>query len=326
MRRLDISAKLWRRLVAQVELPEPLEEPEEEEAAPVEEEDHFEEPPPPPTSQPVPVPEGFFAITCPAGVGPGTVLQVASPSGTVLQVAVPGGVGPGMQFFVRDQPPPPPRPPSPPPQPRVRRRPPTPEASTEEEEDSEEEDGIFLFRTSRDGHIKDEECKSTKRARKKFRKKKNKGQSCVWTKDGEVVKTCGDDKAVTFLIGCAFGQEKCGLGPLEDSGDDLRGGRAVVTTTRVAAAPRLGTTRVAAAKRGSGDADRPRRRRRRGTGRGSFRGDGGGSRRGSFRGDGVAAARTACRPRAGASSSRTRTRRTSRATRATMATTTSGTF
>ena len=35
----------------------------------------------------------MMAVTCPAGVVPGQMLQITSPSGAPMQVAVPAGVG-----------------------------------------------------------------------------------------------------------------------------------------------------------------------------------------------------------------------------------------
>ena len=35
----------------------------------------------------------MMSVTCPAGVAPGQMLQITSPSGAQMQVAVPAGVG-----------------------------------------------------------------------------------------------------------------------------------------------------------------------------------------------------------------------------------------
>ena len=46
-------------------------------------------------------PATMMAVTVPAGVAPGTALQVTAPSGQTLQVAVPRGLGPGQVFQVQ---------------------------------------------------------------------------------------------------------------------------------------------------------------------------------------------------------------------------------
>ena len=43
----------------------------------------------------------LMAVTCPAGAGAGTAVQIQGPSGALFQVAVPAGVGPGMTFHVQ---------------------------------------------------------------------------------------------------------------------------------------------------------------------------------------------------------------------------------
>ena len=42
-----------------------------------------------------------MAVMCPAGCGPGTLLQVQTPAGQLLQVGVPPGVMPGEQFTMQ---------------------------------------------------------------------------------------------------------------------------------------------------------------------------------------------------------------------------------
>uniref|UniRef100_A0A7S0A3X2 Uncharacterized protein n=1 Tax=Pyrodinium bahamense TaxID=73915 RepID=A0A7S0A3X2_9DINO len=49
----------------------------------------------PSPSQPV-----HFAVICPAGVGPGSLVQAQAPDGRVVQVQVPDGIAPGQQFAV----------------------------------------------------------------------------------------------------------------------------------------------------------------------------------------------------------------------------------
>ena len=43
----------------------------------------------------------MMAVVCPAGCGPGMLLQVQTPAGQLVQVNVPPGVMPGQQFTLQ---------------------------------------------------------------------------------------------------------------------------------------------------------------------------------------------------------------------------------
>ena len=59
------------------------------------------------TAQPAqPMPQAMpgpplMAVTCPAGAGAGSAVQIQAPGGTPFQVGVPVGVGPGQTFHVQ---------------------------------------------------------------------------------------------------------------------------------------------------------------------------------------------------------------------------------
>jgi hypothetical protein len=46
---------------------------------------------------------GTMEVQCPAGVGPGQMVQIQDPSGQTVQVMVPAGVAPGQMFQIQVQ-------------------------------------------------------------------------------------------------------------------------------------------------------------------------------------------------------------------------------